>query len=62
MKLDKHMAVMIVVVGIASSIGIGIKWIVPWLKDDNIVEEIAEKVIENKTGIDVDLSPTSPEQ
>ena len=29
--------------------------------DDNLVEEIVEEVIEDRTGIDVDLSPLSPE-
>lgn len=28
---------------------------------DNIVEEIAEEVIEAKTGLDIDLSPGTPE-
>ena len=28
---------------------------------DNIVEEIVEDIIESKTGLDIDLSPGSPE-
>lgn len=28
---------------------------------DNIVEEIAEEVVKNKTGIDIDFSPFTPE-
>lgn len=31
-------------------------------KPDNIVEEIAEEIIEAKTGMDIDLSPGSPEK
>ncbi len=31
------------------------------MKDDNIIEESIEKIIENKTGIDVDLTPESSE-
>lgn len=31
-------------------------------KDDNVVEELAEKVIKEETGADVDLSPSSPEK
>ena len=31
------------------------------MKNDNIVEEIAEKVLKTQTGIDVDLSPATPE-
>ncbi len=30
--------------------------------DDNPVEEIAEEIIKKETGIDVDLSPTTPEK
>lgn len=32
------------------------------LKDDNIAEELIESLIENKTGLDLDLSPETPEQ
>ena len=35
-----------------------------WLKgykEDNIIEELIEDVIEAKTGIDFDLSPSTPE-
>jgi len=31
------------------------------IKDDNIGEEIAEEVIKKETGLDVDLTPGSPE-
>lgn len=31
------------------------------LSDDNIVEELLEKEIENRIGLSVDLSPSSPE-
>ena len=30
-------------------------------KKDNVVEEISEMVIERATGLDIDLSPGSPE-
>lgn len=30
--------------------------------DDNAVEEIAEEVIKKETGVDVDLTPNSPEK
>lgn len=30
-------------------------------RDDNIVEEIAESILEKETGIDVDFTPKSPE-
>lgn len=31
-------------------------------KEDNKIEEMAEEVIKKQTGIDVDLSPSSPEK
>lgn len=31
------------------------------LSDDNPIEEIGEAVIEAKTGLDIDLTPGSPE-
>lgn len=30
-------------------------------KHDNLIEEVVEKAIEKATGIDIDLSPDSPE-
>lgn len=32
------------------------------MPQDNPIEEVAEAVIENITGFDVDLSPTTPEK
>ena len=31
------------------------------LPDDNLIEEVAEEVIEQKTGIDIDLTPYTVE-
>ena len=31
-------------------------------KDDNPIEELAEEIIKQETGIDIDLSPDSPEE
>jgi len=31
------------------------------LADDNLAEELAEEAIEMKTGLDVDLTPSTPE-
>lgn len=39
-------------------IGIGSNY---FLNDDNVIEEIAEKVIEEEIGINIDLTPESPE-
>jgi len=33
----------------------------PAYKDDNVIEEFVEDVIKDKTSIDVDLTPFSPE-
>lgn len=32
-----------------------------YLGDDNAVEEFAEEIIESKIGVDIDLSPSTPE-
>jgi hypothetical protein len=32
-----------------------------WLGHDNVIEETAENVIEQHTGVDIDLSPNSPD-
>ena len=34
----------------------------PALKQDNIVEELVEEGLKKETGVDVDLSPDSPEK
>ena len=41
----------------------GCSYVNKWcgLKDDNIVEEVTEKAIEMKTGLDIDLTPSTPE-
>lgn len=36
------------------------KW--PKVKPDNYVEELIEQVIDDQTGIDIDLTPGSPEK
>lgn len=37
------------------------KWFWPAYPDDNPVEEIAEHIIKIETGLEVDLTPESPE-
>lgn len=51
----------ILIVGGAIAVGVGAKLFWPSLKDDNPIEEVAEKIIEQQTGVDIDLSPSSPE-
>jgi hypothetical protein len=46
------------IIATAAILGIGSSY---YLGDDNIVEEAAEKVIEDHSGISIDLSPSSPE-
>ena len=47
-----------VTIGLALFFGIGSR---RYLKTDNIIEETAEKIIFDKTGYDIDLSPDTPE-
>jgi hypothetical protein len=44
--------ILVIILGISSAYFLG---------DDNPVEEIAEKVIQEKTGGKIDLTPNSPE-
>ncbi len=50
-----------VVVG-ALVVGIGSRFVWKKLKNDNPIEEIAEEVIKKQTGLDIDLTPCSPEK
>jgi len=50
----------IIVVGAAVVVGVASRFI--FKKTDNVVEEVAEKIIKDKTGIDVDLSPDTKEK
>ena len=58
--MDKMTAIITaIIVGLALILGVGSRF---WLhKTDNKIEEICEKVIENRTGHDVDLSPDTPD-
>jgi len=40
--------------------GIASRWI-PGLKTDNVIEESVEEIIKAKTGVNIDLSPDTPE-
>jgi len=50
----------ILVVGAAVVVGVASRFI--FKKTDNIVEETAERIIKEKTGFDVDLSPDTKEK
>lgn len=45
------------IVAAAIGIGIGIKYVIPGTKNDNPIEQIAEDVIKDETGIVIDLTP-----
>jgi len=38
-----------------------VKHFYPSYKDDNVIEEKVEKIVQLKTGLDMDLTPTSKE-
>lgn len=46
--------------GAALIVGVGARKVLK-LKEDNIIEEVSEAIIEKQSGFDVDLSPDSPE-
>jgi hypothetical protein len=48
------------IVVLALAAAVGVKYGLGW-KDDNPVEEIAETVIENEVGYDLDLTPATQE-
>jgi len=51
-----------VLVGLSAVLGGLFYKKVKWVKQDNPVEEVIEIWIEKRTGIDVDLSPDTPER
>ena len=57
---DVSLIIIFAIVVVVGGIAVGSKYYFG-LKDDNIVEEISEDVIREATGVDVDLSPSSPE-
>jgi hypothetical protein len=61
MKLfDAGLIIIITVVLVAGVVAVGSKYFFG-MKDDNLIEEMSESVIKEATGVDVDLSPSSPE-
>jgi hypothetical protein len=54
----KENIIKVIVVILAIILGISSAY---FLGDDNFVEEIAEEVIQEETGINIDLTPNSPE-
>ena len=52
----------IVLIGGSILAAAGLKYAFPQIKDDNPIEEVVEELIEKQTGIDVDITPLSPEK
>jgi len=53
------LVITIALVAAAVIVGIGSSFL--FKKQDNVVEEYCEEVIKEETGVDVDLTPGSPE-
>lgn len=51
----------IAIIALAAIVGLGSVYFLK-MKPDNAIEEISEEVIKKETGVDIDLSPTSPEK
>lgn len=49
-----------ILVGLSAIVGLASRFIFK-KKPDNYIEEMAEKIIHKKTGIDIDLSPDHPD-
>lgn len=60
-KMAKRGLIAMVILACATG---GCTWINQKLKleDDHIGEELVERIIENEVGVDIDLSPSSPER
>ena len=50
----------IIIVAVSAIVGVG-SVVVMKMRHDNPVEEVCETIIEKETGIDLDLTPSSPE-
>lgn len=61
---ETNIALLLISLAAILLVAVGCSKINQWfgLKDDNPIEEITEKVIESKTGLDIDLTPASPER
>ncbi len=52
-KYKYMILILVVIIGLGS---------VYFYGDDNTVEEISEEILKEETGIDIDLTPSSPEK
>lgn len=60
MKLYDGGTTILIIIAVAALVGYGSHKLLK-MKDDNVIEETSEKIIEEHTGFDIDLSPGSPE-
>lgn len=51
----------IAIAAVAGLVGAGYTYFWPGAKHDNKIEQVAEKIIEKRTGIDIDITPMDPE-
>lgn len=49
-----------VVIAVSALIGVG-SVVVMKMKHDNPIEEVAEAIVKDQTGLDIDMTPSSPE-
>jgi hypothetical protein len=49
-----------VVIAVSAIIGVG-SVVVMKMKHDNPIEEVAEAIVKDQTGLDIDMTPSSPE-
>lgn len=49
----------IAIAAVAGLVGAGYTYFWPGAKHDNKIEQVAEKIIEKRTGIDIDITPFS---
>lgn len=51
----------VVIAATAFIVGAGYTYFYPGAQDDNPIEEAAEQVIKKETGLNIDITPLSPE-
>lgn len=54
-------AIKYAIIIVAMLVGLGIKTYWPNYEDDNMSEEFIERCIQEETGMDIDITPLSPE-
>lgn len=61
--MDLGLIFKIIIVVVAGTVGIASIFVGKYKgQQDNPIEELAEQVIKNESGVDIDLTPLSPEK